>query len=564
MNKILSKTNEFTTKFLTNVLLFCAGLFIIALILNQMEIFLLNKSIFTVISIMCSLICCIPKLILIIRGKYEEWLKYALIICIIVAINIAYTILTYHMTMALALPLIISVMYFDSKITIFTTVFSVLAMSVSHIVSYYMSSMYMISDIYADPLRTMKDILIFGLIPHILIYCAFALMCLVLGNITQKMLGKLHAQTTEIERNKNVLDKIIEVSRPLYETNNIVELAKLTRYAVLSVTEAFQTNDSKPIILIGFKGQNGDYCCLDNNLNTNKLNTDNAEIKVTLGNKSFLYPIIRQKVWSDIQIHKNHIGMTFYEKEELIFCVSMEICIDTEDVLLKNTIDILYNNIKTAVCQTKMNNDIFNTQETIILSFAEISESKSRQTGQHVKRVSEYVKIMAECVGYDENECNKIALAAMMHDVGKLMIPPEILEKPARLTPDEFNVIKTHVTYGEELLHNSYGEVMEMARRIALQHHERWDGHGYLGYMGENIDSLSRLVAVADVFDALVSKRSYKEGWSPDEAYAEIIRQKGTQFSPYAVDIFIKSYDKILEILEKYPDQVMQSCTKII
>ncbi len=558
MNNILSKTNEFTTKFLAKVLLFCAGLFIIALILNQMEVFLLNKSIFTIVCIMCSLICCIPKLILIIRGKYEEWLKYALIICIVMAINIAYTVLTYHMTMALALPLIISVMYFDSKITIFTTVFSVLAMSVSHIVSYYMSSMYTVSDIYADPLRTMKDILIFGLIPHILIFCAFALMCLVLGNITQKMLSKLHAQTTEIERNKNALDKIIEVSRPLYETTDMAELAELVRYAVLAVTEEFKKNDLNPIIFISFKSKNGEYCCLDNNLTTGVLNTDNAGIKITLGNKSFLCPVIRQKTWNDIQISENHIGMTFYEKEELLFCVSMEFSVDTEDVLLKNTLDILYNNIKTAVCQTKMNNDIFNTQETIILSFAEISESKSRQTGQHVKRVSEYVKVMAECAGYDENECSKIALAAMMHDVGKLMIPPEILEKPARLTSDEFNVIKTHVTYGEELLHNSPGEVMEMARRIALQHHERWDGHGYLGYTGENIDSLSRLVAVADVFDALVSKRSYKDGWAPDEAYAEIIKQKGTQFAPYAVDIFVKSYDKILEILAQYPDQVAQ------
>ncbi len=462
------------------------------------------------------------------------------------------------MTMALVLPLIISVMYFDSKITIFTTVFSVSTMSVSHIVSYYMSSMYTVSDIYADPLRTMKDILIFGLIPHILIYCAFALMCLVLGNITQKMLGKLHAQTTEIERSKNVLDKIIEVSRPLYETTDMVELAELIRYAVLAVTEEFQKNDLNSVTFFSFKGQNGEYCSLDNNLNAGVLNTENAEIKITLGSKSFVYPIMRQKAWNDIQIYENHIGMTFYEKEELLFCISMEICIDTEDVLLKNTLDILYNNIKTAVCQAKMNNDIFNTQETIILSFAEISESKSRQTGQHVKRVSEYVKVMAECAGYDENECSKIALAAMMHDVGKLMIPPEILEKPARLTPDEFNIIKTHVTYGEELLHNSYGEVMEMARRIALQHHERWDGHGYLGYTGENIDSLSGLVAVADVFDALVSKRSYKDGWAPEEAYAEIVRQKGTQFAPYAVDIFVKSYDKILKILAQYPDQVAQ------
>ena len=143
-----------------------------------------------------------------------------------------------------------------------------------------------------------------------------------------------------------------------------------------------------------------------------------------------------------------------------------------------------------------------------------------------------------------------------MHDIGKLMIPPEILEKPARLTDEEFAVIKTHVTYGEELLKNSPGEVMSMARKIALQHHERWDGNGYLGYKGEEIDYLSRFVTVADVFDALVSKRSYKEGWSPKDAFDEIVSQKGKQFAPYAVEIFIKCYDDIYATLMQYPDEI--------
>ena len=166
---------------------------------------------------------------------------------------------------------------------------------------------------------------------------------------------------------------------------------------------------------------------------------------------------------------------------------------------------------------------------------------------------------MAGYAGYSEKECTNIALAAMMHDIGKLMIPSEILEKPSRLTDEEFAVIKTHVTYGEELLRNSPGEVMKMARRIALQHHERWDGKGYLGYKGEKIDYIARIVSVADVFDALVSKRSYKNGWPPEEAYAEIVRNSGTQFAPHAVETFVKSYDKILEVLKQYPDQVEQA-----
>jgi len=492
-------------------------------------------------------------MMLIIRQKYEDWMKYAVIISAILAINLAYSVLTYHMIMMLAFPLIMSVMFFDPKLTLFTTISSVFLMTASHIISFFISVM---ND---DPLQSLHAIILYGLMPRLFIYCAFALICFILGLITQKMFRKLDTQNAEIERSKKGLDTVIKVSRSLYEATDMVELASLIRYAVYTVTTEMQGNTSAPVTVVGFKGEDDVFHYLDNNLIHGTCIAKDGSLETVLPNTKFIYPISRQKVWDDIQVHENGIGMTFYEKENLSCYISMEFPVDDEDILLNNTLEILYNNINTALRQTKMNSDIFKTQEAIILSFAEISESKSRQTGQHVKRVSEYMKIMAAYDGYSEEECSEIALAAMMHDIGKLMIPPEILEKPSRLTPEEFGIIKSHVTYGEELLHNSPGEVMTMARKIALQHHERWDGRGYLGYAGEDIDYISRFVAVADVFDALVSKRSYKDGWPPNEAYAEIVKQKGTQFAPHAVDIFVKSYDKILEILAQYPDQVAQS-----
>lgn len=552
-NNIFKNSDETTTRFLANALLVCIGLFVISWSLNQLDIFIIDKAAFTIVTLACSIIFCVPKAALLIRKKYEDWMKYAVIISAILAINLAYSVLTYHMVMMLAFPLVMSVMYFDPKLTLFTTISSIFLMTASHIISVFISVM---DD---DPLESLHAIIVYGLLPRLFIYCSFALICFILGLITQKLFLKLSTQNAEIERSKKGLDTVIKVSRSLYEATDMIELASLIRYAVYTVTSEMQGNTVAPVTIVGFRDEDGIFNYLDNNLIHGTCIAKDGSLETVLPNTKFIYPVSRQKVWDDIQVHENGIGMTFYEHGDLLCYISMEFPVDSEDILLENTLEILYNNISTALRQTKMNSDIFKTQEAIILSFAEISESKSRQTGQHVKRVSEYMKVMAAYDGYSEKECNEIALAAMMHDIGKLMIPPEILEKPSRLTPEEFAVIKSHVTYGEELLHNSPGEVMIMARKIALQHHERWDGRGYLGYIGEEIDYISRFVAVADVFDALVSKRSYKDGWPPNEAYAEIVKQKGMQFAPHAVDIFVKSYDKILEILAQYPDQVAQS-----
>jgi len=144
----------------------------------------------------------------------------------------------------------------------------------------------------------------------------------------------------------------------------------------------------------------------------------------------------------------------------------------------------------------------------------------------------------------------------MMHDIGKLMVPNEILEKKGRLLPVEEAVMRQHVGYGGMMLENTSGKIMEYARVIALQHHERWDGGGYPGHLfGEHISPVSRIVSLADVFDALVSRRSYKPAWLPDDARAEIIRQRGKQFAPECVDAFLRTYDQFLEIIKNYPDR---------
>lgn len=194
------------------------------------------------------------------------------------------------------------------------------------------------------------------------------------------------------------------------------------------------------------------------------------------------------------------------------------------------------------------------TQEELVRNFAEISESKSRHTGSHIKRVAKYMKCIAKATNWDDETCENLSIAAMMHDIGKLMIPTEIIEKRGPLTDEEFNIIKEHVVYGYELLKDSPGEIMEMASIIALEHHERWDGNGYLGKKGEEIHIYSRAMALVDVFDAMASRRPYKEKWPINIVYDEIVSQRGKQFDPKMVDIFIEHFDEFKGILRQFPD----------
>ena len=201
------------------------------------------------------------------------------------------------------------------------------------------------------------------------------------------------------------------------------------------------------------------------------------------------------------------------------------------------------------------NGELYEDQENLILSLSKIIENKSENTGHHVKRVSEYTHVLCESLGYNSEESWKISLASMMHDVGKIMIPETILEKPGKLTPEEYEIVKNHIKYGKQMLETSPGELFNISTDIAYQHHEKWDGTGYMGIKGEDIAPYARCVALADVFDALVSRRSYKAPWPPEKAYEEIVSQSGKQFDPKVVDAFVQNFDKFVEIMNRYPDE---------
>ena len=184
--------------------------------------------------------------------------------------------------------------------------------------------------------------------------------------------------------------------------------------------------------------------------------------------------------------------------------------------------------------------ELYEATEDCLWRLARASEYRDDDTGEHTIRVGVVSSRIAEKLGMSPEDVDMVRRAAPLHDIGKIGIPDSILLKPGKLTNEEFAVMRSHVKIGASLLAGSSSKLMLMAEKIALTHHERWDGSGYaLGLKGEEIPLPGRIVAVADVFDALIHDRPYKQAWPTDKAIAEIASQSGKHFDPQVVDAFL-------------------------
>lgn len=193
--------------------------------------------------------------------------------------------------------------------------------------------------------------------------------------------------------------------------------------------------------------------------------------------------------------------------------------------------------------------------EFLINKLAIVAELHDETTGKHILRVGKYSGLLARKLGLNEQVAFMIEKAAPMHDIGKIMIASDILTKPGKLSDDEFTLMKKHVDSVRELFDEHPSMMIQMAKSIAIHHHEKWDGSGYSkGLKGQAIPIEGRIVCIADVFDALTTSRPYKDAWTFDDAIAYLKDQSGIHFDPALVDIFVASTSEVKAIQEMYKD----------
>ncbi|MFN3411734.1 MAG: HD domain-containing phosphohydrolase [Exilispira sp.] len=223
---------------------------------------------------------------------------------------------------------------------------------------------------------------------------------------------------------------------------------------------------------------------------------------------------------------------------------------------IESIIETLARQSAIAIYNFQLTNKLYISQVETILKLGIASEYKDKETYNHIKRMSEYSKLLAYKVKNSRTYSENVRLASMMHDIGKIGIPDSILLKPSGLDENERKIMQKHTIYGAMILKDSEAFVLQLAARIALTHHEKWDGTGYpLGLKGESIPLEGRIVALADVFDALSSKRVYKEALNIEECKKFLIEEKGKHFDPDLVDIFIEMLPEILKIRDQYSSE---------
>jgi response regulator RpfG family c-di-GMP phosphodiesterase len=239
----------------------------------------------------------------------------------------------------------------------------------------------------------------------------------------------------------------------------------------------------------------------------------------------------------------NHKSLLYLHSHNLI----------TEDA--KSLIELFVQNIAIAHENLRLWQEVEETQNEIISMLSGAVETRSQETGNHIIRVSKISELLARESGLKEEEIYSIKLASPLHDIGKVGIPDHILNKPGKHTPEEWEIMKSHSRLGAQVLADSKRPIIQSGAIIALQHHEKWDGSGYPdGVKGKDIHIFARITAVADVFDALCSKRCYKHAWTVEQTMELIHNESGAHFDPALVQILEDNIDKVLEIQREYSD----------
>lgn len=235
-----------------------------------------------------------------------------------------------------------------------------------------------------------------------------------------------------------------------------------------------------------------------------------------------------------------------------------EILVQVNGALRRRMLEIAFRDREAQLAQKvrEQTEEIRNSREEIALRLIAASEHRDNETGQHVRRIGLFAAELARLLHWDEDGIETIRAAAPMHDIGKIGVPDAILQKPASLTEEEWVVMKRHTLMGATILKGSTVPFIQMGARISVGHHEKWDGTGYpKGLAGDQIPLEARITTLVDVYDALSNRRHYKDPWPEAEVIQLIRRNRGTQFDPELVDLFLANLDRFRAILLAHPDE---------
>lgn len=351
-----------------------------------------------------------------------------------------------------------------------------------------------------------------------------------------------------IERHKKGLEKVIASTAAFLECDTLTQFASSI---LLNITSVLDIPENKI------------YCCAV--VNHDSDSTDYELLATSDGNlvepslSSPLPPEVKEKL-DEVHLTKQSrkdkdyfIGyFTSSRGTENLLYVSL--C-DELSITEHNLLEFFTNNIAVAYDNIRLREIVKESQKELSYLLAEAVEHRSLETGNHVKRVAIYCYMFAKYLGMSQYECEVIKLASPLHDVGKIAIPDAILNKPGKLDDEEWQHMQTHAEIGGKILSRSKNEIMTHAASIAASHHEKYDGSGYpLGTKGKDIPIFGRITALADVFDALLSRRCYKAEWSINDALDEVKGQSGKHFDPTLVDILVENIDEFIAVREAYPD----------
>ncbi|MGE0083812.1 MAG: DUF3369 domain-containing protein [Desulfococcaceae bacterium] len=357
-----------------------------------------------------------------------------------------------------------------------------------------------------------------------------------------------------IEKNRRGLEQIIESSARLFEIRSLKKFAKgaLTQLvSILGLDETslyFQTDGFTALK----EGENGDFRIL--------AATGKFEQSIGCSILDVVSEDVRQYMVQAICEEKSFFRDNFFigyfpaktGGRKMLYLSGCRNLTETDRDLIR----VFSTNLAIAFDNIFLNREIVETQKEVVLTLGEVVETRSKETANHVHRVAEYSFLLAVKAGLGITAAKLIRMASPLHDIGKVGIPDAILLKKEKLTPEEFDLIKTHVSIGYDILKNSHREIMQAAAVIAQQHHERWNGQGYMqGLKGEEIHIYARITTLADIFDALSNIRSYKDAWKPERILNYFRNEREKIFDPALTDIFLKNAEEFFAIKQKYAAQ---------